>query len=127
MHNRPPDMPNEFLGPCPPWCEGEHAPDERWGISQFHSTRPLFLDVELGGEVYRVGEADVTQYPNATDPRRRLPFLFLELSFDDYELGPEDFGVLSAALAGFMEQVRQLAERVAVLRTEHYAAMAWRT
>lgn len=127
MHDREPDMPNEILGPCPPWCEGVHNPRQGWGQSQFHSTEPLYLDLELGGVVYRIGEADVTQYPNATDPLQRLPFLFLELDFDDYELGPEDFAVLAAALAGFMEQVRQLSDRVAVLRTEHYAAMAWRT
>ena len=120
-------MPNEFLGPCPPWCGGVHAPEQAWGISQYHSTRPLYLDVELGGDVYPIGEADITQYPAATDPLRRLPYLFLELTFDDYELSPEETLVLATALNSFLERVRQLAAQLARIRADDLAAKAWRT
>ncbi|MFC1439077.1 hypothetical protein ABUW04_12465 [Streptacidiphilus sp. N1-10] len=80
MQDRAPDMPNEFLTECPPWCGGVHNPRQGWGESQFRATQPVCLDVELQGRAYEIGSVDITQYPNATDPFKREAYISLQLA-----------------------------------------------
>lgn len=118
----------ETLGPCPPWCEGVHAEEgERWGISQFHATRPLELHVELGEYEYLVFEAEIVQYPRATRPERRPAYISLNMSLGDVEMEPEYCEALAVALAGYLPQLRQLAARLVEIRAADRAAQAWRT
>ena len=127
MQRRPPELPNEFLTPCPPWCGGIHAREEAWGLSQFHSTAPVRLQVELAGEEWFLGDADINQYPAATDPLKRQAYAALHLEGPEAEMGPEDVEALAAAFEAYAGQLRGLAAKLARIRADDRAAKAWRT
>lgn len=127
MRDRGPEMPNEFPTPCPPWCDGIHAPEVGWGLSQFHATQPLDLDFQLNGETYTVGEIDITQFPAATDPFKREAFISMHLEDPDGEMGPADAEALAAAFELWAGQLRGLAATLARIRADDVAAKAWRT
>lgn len=127
MQRRPPELPNEFLTPCPTWCDGIHAPEEAWGQSQYHSTEPLCLEVELDGEEHCLAEADLNQFPTATDLLRREAYVALHLEGPETEMGPEDVEALAAAFVDYAGQLRGLAAKLARIRADDRAAKAWRT
>ena len=115
MHGRRPDMPNEFLGPFPPWCEGVHAPEVGWGLSQFHATEPIHQEVLvlLDGEMQSVAVADINLYPNATDPLKREAYTAVHFENLGAEMGPDD--------------VEALAAKPTRIPADDRAAKAWRT
>ena len=127
MIDREPDTPNEILGPCPPWCGGAHAPEVGWGLSQYHATQPLHLEVEEDGERYSIGEFDITQYPGASDPLKREAYISLHVEDLGGEMGPEEAEALAAAFEEWAGQLRGLAAKLARIRAEDRAALAWRT
>ena len=113
MANRPPSTPMETLGPCPPWCDGIHAEGgEQWGISQFHETHPLTAEVVVDDYRYEIAEAVIVQYPRASDPTRRRPYISMDLTMGGVEMEPEDIEHLAQALADYLPKLRALAARL---------------
>lgn len=107
---------NDILGPCPHWCDGVHAEEQGWGLSQFHETNPLLLRVVIDDIRYRVAEAVIVQYPRASDPSRRRPYISLDLSMGGVEMEPEDIANLADALTGYLPKLRALAARLVEIR-----------
>ncbi|TDU05006.1 hypothetical protein EDD99_3491 [Streptomyces sp. 846.5] len=108
---------DETLGPCPPWCGGVHVPREEWGVSQFHATQPIELDIEdATGKTLLYATADFYQYLGSDRPEKALIFIELTWQEGGQELHPEDVVAIADGLTGYAKQLRELAARVVELR-----------
>lgn len=108
--------PDEVLGPCPAWCEGFHAESLAWGVTQYHATAPLVLDVVLNGREQDVAHAQLMGYPESQYQPK--PFVFVEFTLDCPELGPDAVATLADALDAWLPKVRQLGARLAEIQAQ---------
>ncbi len=111
---------DETLGPCPPWCDGVHAPGgEEWGVGQFHATFPVELHVDTDdGELLLHASVELVQFPHATRVAGRRIHAVMVWDDASRALQPADLDRIAAGLTEYAAQLRDVAARLVELQAD---------